>query len=176
MIYPDFEKWRKNGRYSNSLKALVAIEDFYVEKPVVLSSVQTPIKNISRQDFFTFDEAIRFERSILIPNGWHIPTVAEWQKIILEFGLNDADEIRRWCLERNLNLRCRGYIREDDMSTYTNSPDQSLLRDAGLCGFYWAHADTRDDARYLYLYTRHAELGIARGLPGDGLTVRAIYS
>lgn len=90
--YPDFEKWHDEAIATPVItetefgyaELQLAPEDFYI------------MQDGERKENFTWDEAMEYEKNILKPNGWRLPTCAEWAQICACYiGDNGEYDIER---------------------------------------------------------------------------------
>lgn len=93
--YPDFEKWYDEAIATPVItetefgyaELQLAPEDFYI------------MQDGERKENFTWDEAMEYEKTVLKPNGWRLPTCAEWAQIcacyIGDDGEYDFERVKR---------------------------------------------------------------------------------
>lgn len=70
---PDFDTWRAKGIKSELLGRIVAPEDAFE----------------GDKRFFTYDEALDYEKRVLEPNGWRLMTCQEQEILAAEFGYGE---------------------------------------------------------------------------------------
>lgn len=127
--YPDFEEWRENAiPTASGLK--LAPEDFYVQDGIG-----------QRKKHFNWDEAMKYEKAVLRPNGWRLPTRDEWIKIANEFKTPDK---LRYILRLGLN----GTICWYDMNKYRQNPNKVRTIFQDVCGYYWSSTKANEAETY----------------------------
>ena len=131
-IYPDFSLWDKNAIKTDS-GIIFAPEDFCV------------IDEYDRwKSYFTWDEAIELERTVLRPAGWRIPSLEEWRLAVAEYGKSKM-------IRSALHLECNGFVSSDLMADYNLHPSVEHISHADRMGFYWS-STTRGETVVYRLY------------------------
>lgn len=140
--YPDFTKWDKDA-IDTLIKGLkVAPEDFY------------EVKDGKRKDYFTWDEAMEYERTVLKPNGWRLPTTREWYMLVGAYGVDEWGENDCEAFSRTLKMERRGYVPKDKMDKYNEVLDSGEVDSVGSEGDWWSSTATNpSDANYLTEYS-----------------------
>lgn len=121
----DWDKWKRDGIKSKSTGLIIAPEDY--------------AKRDKKQ--FTWSEAMAIEKNA--PDGWRLPTIAEWGHILAEFGENENGELDATSLKDKLKLKLDGWYDFDDKKSHNQ----------GVYGYYWSrtsHSSNNDYAMYFY--------------------------
>lgn len=123
--YPDFNRWKDDAIETNVWLGFekndgkdefltVAPEDFYIEK------------DGDKQYFFTWDEAMEFEKEVLKPNGWRLPTCKELVQLCATYiDEKGDDDVNRFMKE--LKVKMRGY----------KTPNGNIAN-VGSDGYWWS--------------------------------------
>lgn len=119
---PDFEKWKEQA-IKLDCGITLAPEDFFV----------------GDKKFFTWDEAMEYEKEVLRPNGWRLPTSKEWAILYGHYGINEkTGEDDAEGFMGTLKLGLNGYICDDDMDRHNEDNELFGLIDQGSYGHYWS--------------------------------------
>lgn len=164
--YPDFKRWNVDAittQVLDSTRAVTAFtneedwlqfapEDFYIEK------------DGEKQYHFTWDEAMKYEKKVLRPNGWRLPTCKELRQLAATYvndedGLDDVDSFIN-----DFNAEMRGYV-------YYATGN---VRVVGSYGYWWAStAYSTTSARHLGFYSGGFGPQV-NGPKGYGFAVRCV--
>lgn len=106
---PNFQSWKQNA-IKTKADLQFAPEDFYL--------IDTDGNRVS---YFSWGEAIRIERHILLPNGWCLPTLCEWERICGHYK-----SVRS--LTNDLLLGFHGWF----------NPYNGSVSSEGIAGYYWS--------------------------------------
>lgn len=119
------EEWKKRGTYLRKSGLIVAPEDFY--------------DYYSKKRYFTWWEALKIDGGVSVIGDWRLPTMRDWKKIHRAFKPNNPEALQRMVDE--LHLDYTGYIYEDKMIEYGNSPDEFKdIARYGTEGYYWTRS------------------------------------
>lgn len=124
--YPNFTKWNKEAIDTPIEGLKVAPEDFYV------------MKDGKRKDYFTWGEAMEYERAVLKPNGWRLPTTREWYMLVGAYGVDERGENDHRAFYRALKMKRRGYIPDSKMDAYNEKLDSDAVEYDGRAGHWWS--------------------------------------
>lgn len=160
--YPDFTKWNKDAIDTLIEGLKVAPEDFYV------------MKDGKRKDYFTWDEAMEYERTVLKPNGWRLPTAREWHMLVGAYGVNERGEHDCKAFFKTLKMERRGYVPKDKMDEYNEVLDSGEVRNVGTEGNWWSSTATSASTANLLLELSGAFLPQDSYYKGYGFTARCV--
>ena len=133
--YPDFFAWKQDS-FKTKSGLVFAPEDLYV--------IDDQCRRM--EYYFTWDEAMELERTVLRPAGWRLPTIEEWVMIIEEY----KNSVR---LRSALNMGCNGLISKKKLDIVPEC--------RGTCGYFWSSTPGGVHyAHYMYfasssVYPRH---------------------
>lgn len=119
--YPDFSKWENNMVKTKS-GLLLAPEDFVLTY------------GSQKRSHFSWIEAIGFERKLLRPNGWRLPTAEEWEEIISGYGSTTK-------MLEETNLGYHGHVSPCTMRRYREKFSRFYVFERGLTGCYWSSTE-----------------------------------
>lgn len=160
--YPDFTKWDKDA-IDTPIKGLkVAPEDFYV------------VKDGKRKDYFTWDEAMEYERTVLKPNGWRLPTTREWFILVGAYGMNEWGEHDYKAFFKTLKMERRGYVPKDKMDKYNEVLDSGEVKRVGDEGDWWSSTATSASLAFYLSESSDYFYPQGSGYKGNGFTVRCV--
>lgn len=155
--YPDFESWKDNLiELDCGLK--FAPEDFYV----------------GDRKFFAWDEAMEYEEKVLKPNGFRLPTLAEWTMAFCECGQKEDGSDDPDKIEEKLKLKKNGYILFYDMDDYKKDPSSVSEYNQGASGYFWSSTANSATSAYYFYYNSTAIDPQNYNNKGNGFSIRCV--
>lgn len=130
--------------------------------------------------FFTYDEAMALEEQLFKPNGWRLPSKAEFVMLYGAYGIDDDGGDDANNLMSEMKLEANGWISSEDMDDYNEDPENcdGTINDRTTYGYWWSRTSSSSTgAYYLYAYIDSSKGGVNAqdsSFRGFGLSVRCV--
>lgn len=114
--------------------------------------------------FFTWDEAKKIEKEVLIPNGFRLPTLADWTAAFCECGQEEDGEDDPDKFEETLKLS-----KEGCWDWYNASEN-----DQGSYGYFWSGTPSSETTAYYLGYWSTGVSPQSNYNKGYGFSIRCV--